>query len=139
MSDKNTAVHPRHSVVGWMPGDRVRFRPEPWDGAGTLPGTWHTVVGFADPAAHGGSCVYVVLDCGGGFRLDLFDAHERAAPAPTRKPGRPTASPDGRPRYRCTVSLPPELGDYIEARVAAGEKRSAVVARAVRLLVESGQ
>ena len=58
---------------------------------------------------------------------------------PTRKPGRPTASPDGRPRYRCTVSLPPELGDYIEARVAAGEKRSAVVARAVRLLMESGQ
>lgn len=53
--------------------------------------------------------------------------------------GRPALSPDGRPRYRCTVSLPPELGDYIEARVAAGEKRSAVVARAVRLLVESGR
>ena len=56
-----------------------------------------------------------------------------------RKPGRPTASPDGRPRYRCTVSLPPELGDYIEGQVAAGEKRSAVVARAVRLLVDSGR
>lgn len=59
------------------------------------------------------------------------------APKPRR--GRPPKSPDGRPRYRCNVSLPPELGDYIEARVAAGEKRSAVVARAVRLLVESGQ
>lgn len=46
---------------------------------------------------------------------------------PTRKPGRPTASPDGRPRYRCNVTLPPDLGDYIEARVRAGEKRSAVV------------
>jgi len=59
-----------------------------------------------------------------------------------RKPGRPALSSDGRPRYRCTVSLPPELGDYIEgqvAEVAAGEKRSAVVARAVRMLVESGR
>jgi len=56
-----------------------------------------------------------------------------------RKPGRPALSSDGRPRYRCTVSLPPELGDYIEGQVAAGEKRSAVVARAVRMLVESGR
>jgi hypothetical protein len=57
----------------------------------------------------------------------------------TRKAGRPALSSDGRPRYRCTVSLPPDLGDYIEARVAAGEKRSAVVARAVRMLAESGR
>lgn len=135
MSDKNTAVHPRHSVVGWMPGDRVRFRPEPWDGAGTLSGTWHTVVGFADPAAHGGSCVYVVLDCGGGFRLDLFDAHERAAPAPTRKPGRPRTNPAG-PRVRRTVTVDPELDAWAESQP---EGRSALYNRALRLLVESGR
>lgn len=52
-----------------------------------------------------------------------------AEDAPPEKPrgGRPALSPDGRTRYRCNVTLPPDLGDYIEARVAAGEKRSAVV------------